>query len=31
VEGAGHNDLALVAGQRYWNALTDFARLVTSR
>jgi fermentation-respiration switch protein FrsA (DUF1100 family) len=31
VEGAGHNDLALVAGQRYWDALTAFARMVTSR
>lgn len=28
IEGAGHNDLALVAGQRYWNALTEFARMV---
>jgi abhydrolase domain-containing protein 17 len=31
VDGAGHNDLTLVAGQRYWNALAEFARTVTSR
>ncbi|HEX7980723.1 MAG TPA: alpha/beta hydrolase [Gemmatimonadaceae bacterium] len=31
VEGAGHNDLTLVAGQRYWDALAAFARTVTSR
>ena len=31
VEGAGHNDLALVAGQRFWNALAEFARVVTNR
>ncbi len=30
VEGAGHNDLFLVAGQRYWDALAQFARTVTS-
>ena len=30
VEGAGHNDLALVAGQRFWNALAEFARTVNS-
>jgi abhydrolase domain-containing protein 17 len=30
-EGAGHNDLALVAGQRFWNALAEFARVVTNR
>jgi abhydrolase domain-containing protein 17 len=29
VEGAHHNDLALIAGQRYWSALTDFSRLIT--
>lgn len=29
VEGAHHSDLALIAGQRYWTALTDFGRLVT--
>ena len=28
VEGAHHNDLALIAGERYWSALTAFARLV---
>ncbi len=31
IEGAGHNDLALVAGQRFWNALAEFARVVTNR
>jgi fermentation-respiration switch protein FrsA (DUF1100 family) len=31
VEGAHHNDLALVAGQRYWDALGEFARVVASR
>jgi abhydrolase domain-containing protein 17 len=31
VEGAHHNDLAMVAGARYWTALTDFARTVASR
>jgi abhydrolase domain-containing protein 17 len=31
VEGAGHNDLALVAGQRYWDALTAFARTVAGK
>lgn len=31
VEGAGHNDLAWVAGERYGRALQDFARLVASR
>ncbi len=25
VEGAGHNDLVSVAGERYWQALRDFA------
>jgi fermentation-respiration switch protein FrsA (DUF1100 family) len=25
VEGARHNDLALVAGERYWSALRGFA------
>jgi fermentation-respiration switch protein FrsA (DUF1100 family) len=30
VDGAGHNDLVLVAGQRYWDALAEFARTVTS-
>jgi fermentation-respiration switch protein FrsA (DUF1100 family) len=29
VEGAHHNDLALVAGPRYWAALTEFARSIT--
>jgi len=28
VDGAGHNDLALVAGERYWTALADFAQTV---
>jgi len=28
VEGAHHNDLPLVAGQRYWDALAEFARAV---
>ena len=31
VEGAGHNDLALVAGQRYWDALTAFAQMVAGQ
>jgi len=30
VDGAGHNDLMLVAGQKYWDALAAFARTVTS-
>jgi hypothetical protein len=25
VEGAGHNDLQMVAGERYWRALREFA------
>jgi fermentation-respiration switch protein FrsA (DUF1100 family) len=28
VDGAHHNDLPLVAGQRYWDALTEFARTI---
>jgi abhydrolase domain-containing protein 17 len=28
VEGADHNDLTVVAGQRYWNALAEFAQQV---
>ena len=28
VEGAHHNDLLAVAGQRYWDALTQFSRMV---
>ena len=31
VEGAHHNDLALVAGARYWTALAEFARVVAGR
>jgi len=31
VEGAHHSDLVFIAGQRYWNALEDFARLVSNR
>ena len=31
VEGAHHNDLAQVAGARYWSALDEFARVVASR
>jgi fermentation-respiration switch protein FrsA (DUF1100 family) len=31
VEGAGHNDLLLVGGARYWAALRQFARLVAER
>jgi len=31
VEGAHHNDLALVAGARYWSSLAEFARTVASR
>jgi fermentation-respiration switch protein FrsA (DUF1100 family) len=31
VDGAHHNDLTLVAGQQYWTALADFARIVTAR
>lgn len=31
VEGAGHNDLAVVAGERYVRALLDFAREVRER
>lgn len=27
VDGAGHNNLAEVAGERYWQALRDFARV----
>ena len=30
VEGAHHNDLALIAGQRYWKAIADFSHLVTT-
>ena len=30
VRGAGHNDLALVAGPRYWQALRDFAASLDS-
>ncbi len=28
VEGAGHNDLAAVAGEDYWSALSDFVSVV---
>jgi abhydrolase domain-containing protein 17 len=28
VEGAGHNDLALVAGPRYYEAIRDFVRML---
>ncbi|MBW3534029.1 MAG: alpha/beta hydrolase [Gemmatimonadetes bacterium] len=28
VEGAGHNDLVRVAGERYWTALREFAALL---
>ena len=31
VDGAHHNDLALVAGTRYWTALRDFGRSVAER
>jgi len=31
VEGAGHNDLTLVAGQQYWDTLAAFARTLTSQ
>jgi len=31
VEGAGHNDLLHVAGERYWDALRAFARLIEQR
>jgi abhydrolase domain-containing protein 17 len=31
VEGAHHNDVALVAGDRYWSALTAFAQTVAAR
>ena len=31
VEGAHHNDLALVAGPRYWTALADFARTIAAQ
>ncbi len=31
VDGAGHNDLVEVAGERYWDALVDFARAVRGR
>jgi fermentation-respiration switch protein FrsA (DUF1100 family) len=31
VKGAGHNDLLYVAGERYWDALRGFARLIEQR
>lgn len=31
VEGAGHNDLVLVAGEEYWRVLRSFAELVRAR
>ena len=31
VEGAGHNDLTAVAGERYWTALASFVTVVALR
>ena len=31
VEGAGHNDLAIVAGERYAGALREFAEVVEAQ
>ncbi|MBN2211881.1 MAG: alpha/beta hydrolase [Sedimentisphaerales bacterium] len=29
VDGAGHNDVPLIAGEAYWKALDDFSRQIT--
>jgi fermentation-respiration switch protein FrsA (DUF1100 family) len=31
IDGAHHNDVAMVGGPRYWRTLTDFARTVAGR
>jgi abhydrolase domain-containing protein 17 len=31
IEGAHHNDVAIVAGDRYWSALREFGRTVAAR